>query len=49
MGRFNFGVYVRLHLYVAYLMNIKGYTIKGIIKNIPDESYIVHSVESFSL
>jgi len=43
------GLYVRYHLYVAYLMDIKGYTIKEIIKNIPDESDIVHSLESLSL
>ncbi len=43
------GLYVRYHLYVAYLMDIKGYPIKEIIKNIPDESDIVHSLESFSL
>jgi len=43
------GLYVRYHLYVAYLMDIKGYTIKEIMKNIPDESDIVHSLESFSL
>ena len=43
------GLYVRYHLYVAYLIDIKGYTIKEIIKNIPDESDIVLSLESFSL
>ena len=43
------GLYVRYHLYVAYLMDIKGYTIKEIIKNTPDESDIIHSLESFSL
>jgi len=43
------GLYVRYHLYVAYLMDIKGFTIKEIIMDIPDESDIVHSLESFSL
>jgi len=43
------GLYVRYHLYVAYLMDIKGYTIKEIIKKTPYESDIVHTLESFSL
>lgn len=43
------GLYVRYHLYMAYLMDIKKYSIKEIIKKIPDESDIVHSLESLSL
>ena len=43
------GLYVRYHLYVAYLMDIKGYTIQEIISNIPDELDIIHSLESLSL
>lgn len=43
------GLYVRYHLYMAYLMDIKKYSIKEIIKNTPDESDIVHSLRSFSL
>ena len=43
------GLYVRYHLYVAYLMDIKNYSIREIIENTPDESDIVHSLTSFSL
>jgi len=43
------GLYVRYHLYVAYLMDIKGYSIREIIRNTPDESDIIRSLESLSL
>ena len=43
------GLYVRYHLYMAYLMDIKKHSIKDIIKNTPNESDIVHSLRSLSL
>ncbi len=43
------GLYVRYHLYIAYLMDIRGYTIREIIGNTPRESDIVRALESLSL
>ena len=43
------GLYVRYHLYVAYLMDVKGYTLKEIIKNVPAEPDIMRSLESIAI
>ncbi len=43
------GLYVRYHLYMAYLMDIKKYSIKEIIEKTLDESDIVHSLKTLDL
>ena len=43
------GLYVRYHLYMAYLIDIKKQSIQEIIKNTPKESDIVHSLKSLNL
>jgi len=41
------GLYVRYHLFVAYLMDKKGYSIEYILKNIPNETVINEALASY--
>tara|TARA_R110002072_G_scaffold301977_1_gene483196 strand:- start:639 stop:1076 length:438 start_codon:yes stop_codon:yes gene_type:complete len=43
------GLYVRYHLYMAYLIDIKKQSIQEVIKNTPKEPDIVHSLMSLKL
>lgn len=43
------GLYVRYHLYMAYLMDVKKQSIQDVIKSTPEESAIIDSLMSFKL